>query len=116
MFEILKMLQEMEMTELKVDKKTKSRIPHRVLVKDSAKKTVVLGFTVTVNSLFDIALELLNDKKNLWRESTHTHLSKISSNIMQFSVIRQHCGWENAPSTLMLKYIVRKLIVMKSGL
>ena len=108
------MLKEMEMTELRVDKKTKKRIPRRILVKDSAKKTVVLGFTVTVNSLIDIAWELLNDKEEpMERVYTYAFVQDFIEHM--FSIIRKHCGWKNAPSTPLLKYIVRKLIVMKSG-
>jgi len=65
------------------------------LVRDSRRKTFILGFAVTLHTIFDL----------LQQDFIESF----------FSLIRLHGGWDNNPAPHQIKYIMRKLIVMQCG-
>lgn len=76
----------------------------------SRRKTCIIGFVTTVHSICDLAKELF--------ESKTESFSYFSTYLLQqdflehfFSLLRQHGGWNDNPSCLQIKYIMRKLIV-----
>ena len=85
-----------------------------VLVKDGKRKTCVVGFHTTVHSIFDLAQDLFNDDDyKCKRICTYFLLQDYLEHF--FSLVRQHGGWNDNPTPVQFKYIMRKLIVMKFG-
>lgn len=85
-----------------------------LFVKDGKRKTCVVGFHTTIHSIFDLAADLFSDKEfKLEKICTYFLLQDFLEHF--FSLVRQHRGWNDNPTPVQFKYIMRKLIVMKFG-
>jgi len=112
--EIISILQDMKIKEWRVNPKTKKMEQREILVRNSNKKTAIVGFTTTVKSLFDIAWELLNDKDQPM-DKVYTYYFVQDFIEHMFSIFRLCGGWNSNPSPLQVKYIVRKMISFGYG-
>ena len=104
----------MVVKEVQSDKKTKKKSLVTSIVAKGAKKTCVLGFKTTVHSIFDLSRELFDDKENPVKKF-YTYLVQQDYLEHFFSLIRHHGGWNDNPIPIQIKYIMRKLIVIKCG-
>jgi hypothetical protein len=116
LFEILEILK--NITYYNVPKRKKGFIgPLQAsldLVRDSRRKTFILGFAVTLHTIFDLGKELIDTEDE---PVTHFYTYLLQQDFIEsfFSLIRLHGGWDNNPAPHQIKYIMRKLIVMQCG-
>ncbi len=114
MLGIISVLEKIRVKEQQVDKKTKTTKTVESAVAIGNKKTCILGFKTTVNSIFDLARQLFDRKDN---PTTKFYTYLVQQDYLEpfFSLIRHHDGWKDNPTPLQIKYIMRKLIVIKCG-
>ncbi len=99
---------------LRLIKKTKKKTKVDHLSPKVKKKTCILGFKTTVWSIFDLANELFHNKEDPVKKFC-TYLVQQDYLEHYFSLIRHHGGWNDNPTLIQIKYIMRKLIVIKCG-
>ncbi len=83
------------------------------LVSAGNRKTVVIGFTATIRSTIALAWDVLTSENSL--SHICTRLTQQDPLEHFFSMIRLRGGLNNNPTAVQVKYIMRKLLVIKSG-
>ena len=76
---------------------------------EGPRKTFILGFAVSTNSILAIAKKLLNRKHNKF-EYVLTYRFSQDQIEMFFSKIRGRLGWNNNPNALQFKWALRALL------
>lgn len=88
-----------------------NKVMRKVLVKNSNRKTCVVGFVTTVHSIFNLAQELFKEGMS----AVYTYLLLQDYLEQFFGQMRQHGGWNDNPTPVQIKYIMRKMISVKCG-
>ena len=78
---------------------------------DGPRKTFILGFAVSANSILAIAKNLLSREHNNFKYVLTYRFSQDQIEIF-FSKIRGRFGWNNNPNTLQFKWALRALLQM----
>jgi hypothetical protein len=82
-------------------------------VSNSRRKAVVIGFSATITSTIALAWDVLTQPLPL--DFLCTRLTQQDPLEHFFSIIRLRGGLNNNPTAIQVKYIMRKLLVIKSG-
>ena len=81
----------------------------RTKLVDGPRKTFILGFAVSANSILAIAKKLLSREHNNFKYVLTYHFSQDQIE-MFFSKIRARFGWNNNPNALQFKWALRALL------
>jgi hypothetical protein len=92
---------------------TSLKLTTGTLVCTSRRKAVAVGFTATIISTVALAWDVLTQSNSL--SCLCTRLTQQDPLEHFFSIIRLRCGLNNNPTAIQVKYIMRKLLVIKSG-
>lgn len=83
------------------------------LVSEGIRKTAIIGFTATITSIFELAKELFMQEKPFKQLYTYLLLQDYIEQF--FGQLRLHGGRNDNPSTVQVKFIIRKMITIKCG-